>query len=142
MPTIDEFRGPNYYLSNFYEVPITYNGICYRSSENAFQAAKTFDKNLQLKMSQVSPSEAKRIGRHATLRPDWEDVKLKIMEDIVRCKFKQNPDLANKLIHTANCQLIEGNTWNDYYWGVDLITGRGENHLGKILMKIRNELKS
>ena len=40
---------------------------------------------------------------------------------------------------TNNEELIEGNTWNDTYWGV--CNGRGQNHLGKILMKVRSLLK-
>lgn len=139
MQDISEFRGSNYYLSNFYEVPFVYNGIRYRSVENAFQAAKVFDRDVQLKMSQVSPSDAKHMGRRVSLRPDWEDVKVGIMKDIVRCKFEQHPDLADKLVSTGNCELTEGNTWNDRYWGVDLRTGRGANHLGQILMELREE---
>jgi hypothetical protein len=38
--------------------------------------------------------------------------------------------------------LVEGNRWGDQFWGVDLRTGLGENHLGKILMKVRDELRS
>lgn len=139
MQDINEFRGSNYYLSNFCEVPFVYNGIRYRSVENAFQAAKVFDKDTQLKMAQVSPSDAKYMGRRVSLRPDWEDVKEGIMKDIVRCKFEQHPDLADKLVSTGNCVLTEGNTWNDRYWGVDLRTGRGANHLGQILMELREE---
>ena len=62
------------------------------------------------------------------------------MEEIVRAKFYQNPQLAEKLIATADRKIVEGNTWHDTFWGVDAATGKGENHLGVILMKIREEL--
>ena len=88
----------------------------------------------------LKPSEAKRLGQRVALRPDWEAVKLGVMEDIVRAKFTQHESLAVKLINTGDRGLIEGNTWQDLFWGVDITTRKGENHLGRILMKIRDEL--
>lgn len=85
-------------------------------------------------------NKSKRLGRQVQLRPDWEDVKAEIMEEIVRAKFLQNPDIAEKLLATGDIPIIEGNTWGDTCWGVDTRTGKGNNLLGKILMKIRNEL--
>ena len=63
--------------------------------------------------------------------------KLGITEDVIRQKFN-NPELKEKLIATGDAELIEGNPWGDTFWGV--CEGKGENHLGKILMKIRSEL--
>ena len=71
------------------------------------------------------------------MRPDWEQVKTGIMEEIVRAKFTQHPELAALLLATGDTVLVEGNHWGDTCWGVDTRTGRGENHLGKILMKVR-----
>ena len=88
----------------------------------------------------MEPAEAKSRGRQITLRPDWEEVKLGIMEEIVRVKFTQNHALRQQLLDTGDRELREGNNWHDTFWGVDLRTGKGENHLGKILMKIRSEL--
>ena len=75
------------------------------------------------------------------LRPDWEKVKNGIMEEIVCAKFTQHTDLAEKLLATGDRVLVEGNHWGDTFWGVDTRTGQGENHLGKILMKVREELR-
>ena len=60
------------------------------------------------------------------------------MESILRVKFSDDK-LKNKLIDTYPAELIEGNTWNDKFWGVDINTSIGENNLGKILMKLRDE---
>jgi len=87
----------------------------------------------------LSPHEAKSIGRTVLLRDDWEKIKNKVMYDIVKDKFTRNTLLKYKLIETGNAQLIEGNTWNDTYWGV--CCGKGLNVLGNILMGIRNEFK-
>ena len=61
------------------------------------------------------------------------------MFDVVALKFKQNLFLAEKLLKTGDEELIEGNDWNDCYWGV--CQGKGENKLGQILQRIRSELR-
>lgn len=63
------------------------------------------------------------------------------MEEIVRAKFSQHPELEERLLATGDRKLVEGNPWNDTFQGVDVRTGKGQNHLGEILMKIRDELK-
>ena len=62
-------------------------------------------------------------------------------QKIVRAKFSQNPDLAARLVATGTMPLEEGNDFGDTFWGVDAKTGKGENNLGRILMKIREELR-
>ena len=79
------------------------------------------------------------MGRKVHLRKDWESVKDQIMHDIIAAKFEQNPHLLTQLLATNNAALIEGNTWHDTYWGVDIHTGIGQNKLGKILMEIRKQ---
>ena len=48
-------------------------------------------------------------------------------------------DRYAKLLATGDAQLEEGNTWGDRIWGV--YQGQGDNRLGKILMKVREELR-
>ena len=90
-------------------------------------------------LTKPNPSEAKRLGRRVRLRSDWEQVKYDVMLDVVRAKFNQHPDLAQKLLATGDEELVEGNDWGDTYWGV--CNGRGKNMLGKILMRVRAELR-
>jgi len=90
-------------------------------------------------LTKLNPSEAKRLGRRVRLRSDWEQVKYDVMLDVVRAKFNQHPDLAQKLLATGDEELVEGNDWGDTYWGV--CNGRGKNMLGKILMRVRAELR-
>lgn len=137
---IDRFRGDYGFLSNFWEVPVTYQGLTYGSNEAAFQAQKCMTEEEKRLFTRMRPSEAKKTGRQVALRPDWEAVKVGLMEEIVRAKFTQNEDLKWRLIGTGDADLEEGNTWHDTCWGVDAKTGEGRNHLGKILMKIRAEL--
>ncbi|NUJ19468.1 NADAR family protein [Bacillus glycinifermentans] len=139
MDVIDEFKGKHYFLSNFYSAPVMYQGITYQNNEAAFQAMKVTDKSIHLEFSELPPNLAKRKGRRVKLRPDWEEAKETFMYEIVKAKFEQNAHLKNKLLQTGESILIEGNTWGDKIWGV--CDGVGENKLGKILMKVRNELK-
>lgn len=130
-----------HFLSNFYKAPITYEGLTYQNSEAAFQAQKCENPEDRTEFCELLPNRAKRAGRRVKLRKDWETAKFTIMEEIVRAKFTQNKELGDKLIQTGDVPLIEGNTWGDCIWGVDLRTNEGDNQLGKILMKVREELK-
>jgi ribA/ribD-fused uncharacterized protein len=136
MNKINSFRGENYYLSNFFETPVTYDGLTYRNNEAAFQAQKTLDRKERESFCHMNPSEAKKTGRHVKLRKDWEQVKVDIMREIVQAKFEQHPELASKLIATGDCYLEEGNTWGDRTWGT--VNGQGTNYLGHILMEVRS----
>ena len=136
---IKEFRGKYYFLSNFYEAPITYEGITYQNNEAAFQSAKVLDMSVREKFSILDPSSAKRKGRHVQLRHDWEKVKFDIMYEICKAKFSQNAELKDKLLATGDEYLEEGNTWGDRIWGT--VNGKGQNNLGKILMRVREELR-
>ena len=140
---INSFRKDYFFLSNFYETPITYNGITYPSAEVAFQAQKTLDKDEQLKMSLMTSNESKKYGRKLTLRDNWDNIKLGAMSDICRAKF-EDPNLRDLLCKTYPHQLIEGNGWHDNFWGsctCDKCKNEYKyNNLGEILMNIRNEI--
>lgn len=143
MDDIREFRGAFRFLSNYYQAPIVVNGVRYPTNEHAFAAFKTHDEAARRRIAGLAtPGEAKRAGRAVVLRSDWEQIKGDIMLALVRAKFKQHPDLAAKLLATGEVNLVEGNTWNDRVWGVDLKTGVGENRLGKTLMQVRSELRT
>jgi len=71
-------------------------------------------------------------------RKGWEDIRLDVMEQVQLAKFTQYPELGKKLIATGDAELIYNNECGDSYWGV--FEGKGENNLGKVLMKIRTRL--
>lgn len=137
---IDSFSGEWRPLSNFWYAPVKYDSIVYATNEHAFQAAKTLLVSERIHiLGAVSPGEAKRLGRQVTLRPDWEEIKIAVMTDLNRQKYA-DPALRNLLLSTGDASLVEGNHWGDTFWGV--CNGVGKNHLGKILMRIRDELQS
>ena len=134
---IAKFEGQYFFLSNFFECPVTYKGITFTNTEAAFHSQK--DTSRAIEFAHLDPSSAKKLGRKVTLRPDWEQVKDDIMYEILVAKFTQNAALKILLLRTGDQELIEGNWWNDTYWGV--CRGTGKNTLGKLLMKLRQEIR-
>lgn len=139
---ISEFRGAHFFLSNFYPCIVQYEGHTFLSSESAFQAAKVTPSDTELRQAMAliaSPKKAKHFGRQVPLRPDWDEVKLTVMSDILHIKFTE-PALRKYLVDTFPHELIEGNWWGDTYWGA-VLDGMhhfvGENWLGKLLMRER-----
>lgn len=137
---ITSFSGAYSFLSNFYITAVTYKGITYTNAEAAFQAQKTLNPTHQEQFHNADPRTAKRLGKKVELRADWEDIKDDIMYEVVKAKFSQNETIKQWLLETGDATLIEGNTWGDTYWGI--CNGVGKNHLGNILMSVRDELRN
>ena len=132
---ISEFKGRYFFLSNFYQPSFMPSG------EHLFQAAKaTTTRDYIHILSAPTPGQAKDRGRNVKLRSDWEDIKDDVMADVIAIKFHE-PNLRKFLLSTGTKELIEGNTWGDKYWGVDIRTGEGQNMLGQILMRHRRDLR-
>jgi ribA/ribD-fused uncharacterized protein len=155
--TISSFEDDYRFLSNFWYVPVIYDGKVYASVEHAFQAAKSIEMADREAIRRIKkPGDAKRYGQTIQLGANWESIKRKVMLELLREKFAgilpQHKYLRDKLLATGNQKLIEGNMWHDNYWGVcycyacnrernretpDL----GENWLGKLLMHVRQEIQ-
>ena len=143
---IRHFSGEYAFLSNFYPSSLKYDGVEYPTLEHAYQAAKTLDAGEREKMRTVAtPGAAKKMGRRVKRRKDWFAVNLGIMTALIRQKFTRYPELGEWLLATGDRELIEANSWGDDFFGMvkDAKTGawHGENHLGKMLMQIRAELR-
>lgn len=144
---IDRYDGEYAWLSNFHPCVMMFEGMWFPTLENAYQAAK-FPFEQRTIFQECSPAQAKRLGKKQsqdhglTLRPEWVDPEFRkaVMKELIDYKFsyEHNPDLAEKLVSTFPMQLIEGNYWHDYFWGV--CNGKGENNLGKIQETRREEL--
>jgi ribA/ribD-fused uncharacterized protein len=128
---IEVFEGDYRFLSNFYvHLP---DG---RSNEHLYQMMKTFDADWQRRIYNAqTPNAAKKLGRQAPLVPHWEAIKVDIMYALCLAKFSR-PQMRRQLLNTGTVALVEGNTWGDTFWGV--CEGKGDNHLGAILMDVRS----
>ena len=134
----NEFR----WLSNFVEVEVEYEGVRYKSVEHAYQAAKSIDKEWRtFCASDVSSGKVKRASRKIDIRLDWEDIKISVMKNLLIQKFSDER-FRSLLLTTGITYIIEGNTWSDKFWGVDLRSGEGRNILGNLIMEIRDSLKN
>jgi ribA/ribD-fused uncharacterized protein len=141
MKIIDNFHEYSF-LSNFSPNRVWFDGILWPTAEHAYQAAKAASPFQREKILECkTPGEAKRKGRSIIIRNGWDDLKLRYMFAIVKAKFEQDPGLKKMLRDLTDYWLIEGNDWGDQFWGCVKVNGEwvGKNHLGIILMDIRDE---
>ena len=136
---ISSFKGKYDFLSNRYGCSFIWQGISYNNVESAFHASKYTDKEERKALSRMSADKVVMKCRDCIPSKEWEECKLDIMESILWAKFDQNPSLKKRLIETDGYILINGNNKHETYWGIDLYSWKGENHLGKILMTIRDK---
>ncbi len=140
---IDGFRGEYRFLSNFWPCYLMYNDLLYPTTEHAYQAAKISNAEIKLMIRNCeTPADAKDylVTHNLKPDPDWTvEKKLMVMGELQMIKFGgKEPLLTRSLLATEDAEIIEGNTWNDTFWGV--CDNIGENNLGRILMKVREEL--
>lgn len=145
MGKITRFVGPYTFLSNFMTVPIIGRlDLLYMSVEAAYQAEKppyTEEGEYWVKRIQSAPTagKAKKLGGQCLLGDHWTvEFKLEKMRGFLRQKFAQ-PDFRTLLLETGDEEIVEGNIWGDTFWGK--VGGEGHNHLGELLMAIRDELR-
>ena len=158
MGPILSFSDENRFCSNFFllQIPVVFDGLEFFRTENAYVAAKTLDIELRKEIQNMTPGKAKAKGRdifekNLSPNPAWnEEFQVKLMEDLVFQKFSKNEDLRQLLLATGDCEIIEGNTWHDNFFGVCSCGNcppekqrpkEEQNNLGKILMRVRAKLK-
>lgn len=139
---IDQFKGEYRFLSNFFVEP---DGTFV---ELDFQAGKaTNQHDLDWILGATTPAEARKRGgsRAVNIRNDWDSVKVDLMLRLLREKFSDHPVLADKLLATGDCLLVEGNWWHDNFWGSCSCSKcgnrEGDNMLGILLYVVRHELR-
>lgn len=148
---IDRFKDDYEFMSNFVPVEVRYPAdadYTYPSVEHAYQAAKTLDpeKRVWIRSAETA-GQAKKRGNDPALWPraGWQNIRLAVMENLLRQKFSQEP-FRSQLLATGDAHLVEGNTWHDQFWGdcrCEQHVGMGGlNHLGRLLMEIRDEIRA
>lgn len=137
------FLGDYFFLSNLYMANIMQSGEVYKSAEHCYQAARCARRSEREKILNAETSKsAKVLGRFVIERHHWDVDKIRIMEKILRLKFRDRK-LKKQLQKTGDMELINQNYHHDLEWGVCGCTHHmktGQNMLGKILMKIRANL--
>lgn len=129
-------------LNNFSANAVEVDGVLYPTSEHAYQAAKCTDPEGKKEIIAArSPIFAKEVSnqKYKTAKdPDWNSKKLVVMESILRAKLNQHPEVRDALIRSGKEEIAEDSAV-DAFWGRGK-DGKGENHLGKLWMKIRADL--
>lgn len=141
---IHKFKDKTRWLSNMTLVNIRYNDCVYKSVEHAYQSAKN-DSPLwkSFCLMEDNPYKIKMASKEIEIISNWDEIKLDVMEKCLIEKFTQEP-FRTQLIETGNQNIQEGNEWGDKFWGVDLKESPnvGENHLGRLIMKIRDKINN
>ncbi len=152
---IDSLTGRYRFLSNFYPSKIEHNGIIYPTVEHFYVAMKikegqmiktkymTTEDCRQMISKMSSAASVKNLGKTFKIRSDWDNIKLKVMEWALNEKFKDK-DLSDLLVSTNGEEIVEGNYWHDNFFGIcscKSCEGKGQNHLGKLLVSIREKIK-
>jgi N-glycosidase YbiA len=133
-------------FSNFSPHFIHLQGQEWKTVEHYYQAQKFVGTECEaiipVIQAAASPIKAAELGRDCSrkLRSDWEHVKNEVMREAVLIKFLTHPDIQAILLATGNTELVEDSP-TDYYWGCGQ-TRAGQNHLGKILMSVRHEIRT
>ena len=147
---INTFSGRFRFLSNFHPCKIEFQGITYPTVEHYYVSMKiktdqqiegrniTLIDCREMISKMKDPAKVKQLGKILKIRKDWETVKIDVMHWGLKEKFKDE-ELKELLLSTGDIELVEGNNWGDKFWGV--YAGEGQNHLGKLLMKVRNEIR-
>ena len=131
------------YLATYSNYGFFKDGVFWKTSEHYYQAQKFMDSDTKIRIQNAeTPKIASTIGRDRklNLRSDWEEVKQDVMFDAVYYKFKQNKDILQKLLNTGDAKIIEA-TVKENYWGCGP-NNDGQNNYGKILVKVRETLRT
>jgi len=148
------------FMSLSWVVDLDYNGTVYQSAKQAIYAeiAKSFQDqaNLQILMSAENPDaivySVKDVpGDPDANEPKWNEQLNRLIYDINLIKFKQYPELAQRLLETQQANL-GAYLPNDNQLGIGIsldniqsknpVHWTGSNLLGKALMDIRQQLRS
>ena len=141
-------------FSNFAQAQMVFpGGIRVATAEALYQASK-FPRNNELQLiilQKKDPKAAKRLAKYhektwdAAFRNMWlTSLRLIVMEWVLRNKFSQNKALAQMLLDSMDAPIVEPSKFDDF-WGLIVVSPehwRGANHLGRMLMRIRAELRS
>ena len=130
------------FLASYSNHGFQINGVYYPTVEHYYQASKFDDEKLKKKiLSCKTPREASEIGRDRNNKriPNFRKMKIQKMYEANLEKFRQNPEIAEKLLNTGNEEIREM-TVKESFWGIGP-NQTGENQMGKILMRVREELR-
>ena len=129
-----------HYLSPFSAHEVELDGVIYKTAEHAYQALRLLPEVRQKITETTSPLDAWRVAQGLKKEDKFDPKHDKdvLMERIFRAKLAQHPDVKEILLESGDRELLKVYD-TDYYWGTGA-DGSGENRMGKLWMKLRQEL--
>jgi ribA/ribD-fused uncharacterized protein len=137
-----------YVLSNFSAFAIDWQGVRFPTTEHAYHYEKFRHPRDTLELIGIRSRIANAMSAHSAFkiaeaekarrRPDWDDVKVGVMREILRIKADTHEYVYRKLLATGDRELIE-DSWRDDFWGWGP-NRDGQNMLGKLWMEVRAAL--
>ena len=130
-------------ISNFSAHSIIYKGIRFATVEHAYQWAKFDSEKIKGVIKNAeSPIKAFELGKFykSERKQNWDELKVEVLYEIIKEKVTQHEEVRNALLATSDEEIVE-DCPNDDFWG-NGSSGKGQNQIGKILMKIREEIKN
>jgi N-glycosidase YbiA len=121
-------------------------GVEWATVEHYYQAHKFLGTKCEHLMAEIqsapSPELAAKIGRDPVYQmcPDWDLTKCGVMYRAVLQKFTTHAEIQQVLLDTLDAEIIEDSPV-DRFWGCG-IDRSGLNHLGRILMRVRAEIRN
>ncbi|HEY4583104.1 MAG TPA: NADAR family protein [Lysobacter sp.] len=131
--------------------PLNIHGVRVHTTEALYQACRyphLPDVQKEI-IGQHSPMTAKMKSKphRKDSRPDWEEVRYKVMRWCLRVKLAQHYDEFGRLLLATRDRPIVEQSRKDDYWGAKVVdevgeTLVGQNVLGRLLMELREVLKA
>ena len=140
MITFCKVNDPYGCLSNFSKHPIVFDKLIYPTSEHFYQSLKFQDPKIRESIRMMkTPFAAACLGRSTPdIVPNWDDIKVDVMYKVCMLKLEQHPIVRETLLSTGNEEIWEYSN-KDKFWGSGPDFS-GRNELGKVWMRIRDEL--
>jgi predicted NAD-dependent protein-ADP-ribosyltransferase YbiA (DUF1768 family) len=153
---ITQFKEKYDFLDPAYYCLAEYDGVIYNSAEAAFLASQ-YDSPYFRSMFRDSALpiwRARELAKRLQKRRDWTpELSLELMRQITLDKFSRSLNLRSLLLATRHERIVAENNWHEQFWGRCICNTRpgkygqkdaclmpGSNHLGKILMSVRDQL--
>ncbi len=136
------------YFSPYTAHAISVAGVLYPTVEHAYQCARYTDSSIIDEIrTATSPVKAWEVSSHYKHLqiPEFKDesYKLEVMKKLMQLKAEQHEEIQKALIESGDMEIVKHITTyppGDGFWD-DGEDGTGLNHIGKIWMEIRSELK-
>jgi ribA/ribD-fused uncharacterized protein len=144
--TINDFTGTNSFLLPSFTTDVFVSGETepYPSYEHALQASRfsLIEERDKIRNTPLIRDVKKMTPKFKSNRGEqWKQECLSTAERLLRDKFMRNKELTSLLKATRKKSLVYANTYGEHFWGSPVDNpSRGQNHLGSLLEKIRNDI--